>query len=593
MFGTIYHACPWIKGGKREPARWYVHARPHVVVRLKRWMANLRQDYVLVAPGQAERLPSVSDGPEAVADLALFLQRFPMEVQCPEHFEARGGEQVARQASLAALLAPGYEPPTVDLAIPLRPYQRAAVDWQWRTGGLLLADDVGLGKTGSAIGTLTRPDRLPAVVVTLPLLPAQWKREVERFAPGLRVLVPKSAKPEELFDLRGRHGADPGWTPATWLAADVIVINYHKLAKLGPLLAKWARTVIWDEAQELRRDESEKYRAAHHLAGAVAYRMALSATPIHNYGGEMFHVLECTSPGALGTRDEFHREYCSGSPARLKDPAAFGSYLRDAGLMLRRTRAEVGRELPKLSKIVVDLELDLEAIDRIATPAAELARIILAQGGGLRRGAQMEAAGQFSMWLRQATGIAKARPTAEFVRLLAEGGEPVLLYGFHHAVYDLWADLLKDFRPAFVTGRESPAAKRESLGRFVAGDAKVLILSTRAGAGLDGLQHACRTVVYGELDFSPAVHEQGIGRVFRDGQADPVLAYFLVGDDGSDPVISDILGLKTQQIEALINPDGELFERAEVDPGHVKRLAEDFLKRRGLPLPEPAPDPAP
>jgi hypothetical protein len=69
-------------------------------------------------------------------------------------------------------------------------------------------------------------------------------------------------------------------------------------------------------------------------------------------------------------------------------------------------------------------------------------------------------------------------------------------------------------------------------------------MSLRSGAGLDGLQKRCSTMVFGELDWSPGVHHQCIGRLDREGQEQPVTAMFLVCDDGSDPPMMEVLGLK-------------------------------------------------
>jgi len=106
---------------------------------------------------------------------------------------------------------------------------------------------------------------------------------------------------------------------------------------------------------------------------------------------------------------------------------------------------------------------------------------------------------------------------ADFVRLLVESGEQVVLYGWHREVYHIWLDRMADLKPALFTGTESTSQKQEAKRRFLAKETPVLIMSLRAGAGVDGLQHVCKTVVYGELDWSPGVHEQGVGRVFRDG----------------------------------------------------------------------------
>src|SRR5687767_15689991 len=59
------------------------------------------------------------------------------------------------------------------------------------------------------------------------------------------------------------------------------------------------------------------------------------------------------------------------------------------------------------------------------------------------------------------SGIAKAPYVALFVRMLVEAGEKVVLYGWHHAVYDLWCQSLKDLKPAMFTGNESPTRSEE------------------------------------------------------------------------------------------------------------------------------------
>ena len=105
------------------------------------------------------------------------------------------------------------------------------------------------------------------------------------------------------------------------------------------------------------------------------------------------------------------------------------------------------------------------------------------------------------------------------------------------------------------------------------------MISLRAGAGLDGLQYSgCRTIVFGELDWSPGVHEQNIGRVHRDGQPDPVVAYYLVADDGADPIMVETLGLKQDQVDGIRNPD-DIFPERKGGPGKdISALAKAYLE---------------
>jgi hypothetical protein len=58
--------------------------------------------------------------------------------------------------------------------------------------------------------------------------------------------------------------------------------------------------------------------------------------------------------------------------------------------------------------------------------------------------------------MRQATGIAKAPYVAEFVRLLLDSEQKVLLFGWHREVYNIWLHALREFKPLLYTGTESP-----------------------------------------------------------------------------------------------------------------------------------------
>src|SRR5262249_17429888 len=156
--------------------------------------------------------------------------------------------------------------------------------------------------------------------------------------------------------------------------------------------------------------------------------------------------------------------------------------------MLRGTRIEVGRELPPLTKIIQPVEADGSALHEVSNRAAHLARLILAQGGAPET--KFKASGELDWRLRMATGIGKAGHVAEFVELLVESGEKVVLYAWHHQCYNIYANKLARYKPAFYTGKQSIPQKRESKRRFCEGETPILILSLRAGAGIDGLQYS-------------------------------------------------------------------------------------------------------
>jgi len=537
-------------------------------------MIRLKRTFSGISPRQFGTV-KLSDTLENCRELVWFLQRFPMEVEERPHLEQRALAHQAREEDIHKLLVGDYKPREFELAIPAREYQAVAADLALRTGGLLVADDVGLGKTAVGICMLTDPLTRPALVVTLTHLPRQWEDEIHRFAPELRTHIIKKGTPYDVTKVRGKTTPFP----------DVLIINYHKLAGWSETLAPIINSVVYDEVQELRRGHlSQKGTAAFYLSNSVKWRTGLSATPIFNYGGEIYNVIDAIQPGSLGTEAEFTREWCNAYSEKksIQHPKVFGTYLRDQGLMLRRTREDVGRELPDLLKVPHHIDCDQKALDDIKGRATELAKIIL-DSAPLEKGVKFKAAEELSWRLRQATGISKAPYVAAFVRLLVESGEPVVLYGWHRMVYELWLEMLDDLHPVMYTGSESVTKKQAARDAFVEGRSPILIMSLRSGAGLDGLQHACRTVVFGELDWSPGVLEQNMGRVHRDGQPNKVIAYYLLADSGSDPVIAGVLGIKRSQIEGIRDPKRSLIEKLDTGGDNIKRLAAAYL---GVELPE-------
>lgn len=549
---------------------------PHVAIKVKRVFPRIDQ----ARTGQI----TIIDTPEIAADLSWFLSRYPLEMTpaVRDRLTERTAEHEDYVGSLDEILGgrrllDHFPEP----ARPARPYQQQAADLAYLTGGLLLGDEVGLGKTQTAIMLLRDPTTVPALFVVPTHLPQQWLKELNAVLPHLNGHIITKGRPiirdhkgrEKVYDTHG---------------ADVLIISYSKLAGWRDHLAGQIRTVVFDEVQELRRTDSEKYKAAQAIADKADRRMGLSATPIYNYGGEAFAIYEVLKPGTLGTRYEFFREW--GASTRndgqvvLENPAALGAYLTDQGLLLRRTRAEIGRQLPhEPAEIVLDVPSGTTAIDAVMGDVVRMAEQVLT---GTRE-ERFTASGQIDMRLRQATGIDKAPYVAEFVRMLLESEEKVVLFGWHRAVYDVWLDRLAAFHPVMYTGSETPARKQAAVRQFLnEPERRIFICSLRSGAGLDGLQGVANVCVFGELDWSPAMHHQAIGRLARDGQENQVVAYYLVSAEGSDPVIGGVLEAKRQQAEPFMaGDDGALFTAQAEDTQRVKHLARAVLTKAGRPDP--------
>lgn len=549
-----------------------IKARPDVMIRLKR----------IFPRAEANRSGTVTmvATPEVARDLEWVLQRWPMDMSdsVKERMAERATVHRDTETAVREILAGGST--TLKMAEPSceeRGYQVTAAELAVSTGSLLLMDVLGLGKTVSALRMLGADGALPALIVVPTHMPKHWIEKTAMVWPLMRTHVINKRTPYNPADTRQMKGFDP----------DVLICGYSKLSGWGNHLAGKVNTIIFDEVQELRRGKSDKYTAAAQIADGARYSMGLSATPIYNYGGEIFNIMSVLSPDALGDRMEFAREWCGGywndAKTSVSDPAALADYLRDSGLMLRRTRKDVGRELPEAIPITHAIETSKERFDALTSTARDLALQIV-EGSGTKS-ELFTAKGDFDLKVRKATGVAKAPYVADYVRMLLETDEPVVLFGWHRDVYDVWRQRLADHNPVFYTGTESPAQKNAAVEAFVNGDTKLFIMSLRSGAGLDELHKVSKVAVFGELDWSPGIHKQCVGRLVRDdmvaSENDPPLAYYLVSEIGTDPIMADILNIKEQQSAPFEDPNAELFKPAANGGNHIKALAESFLKQSG------------
>ncbi len=553
-FGSIYY--------KEKIDSWIIEeCSPHISIKLKAIFPKLAKN---------KSYPFIFDNSaEVCIDLAWFMSRYPLKMSNDDAKLMEFGRQIHIKTNneINDIFAPDYVPKEVLLkdGKKARNYQLVAKDMLEKCERLLLGDQMGLGKTVTSMlcCMIKKNDVnvcLPAAVVVQAHLCKQWKDAIEEFT-NLSVYIIKKSSPYKLPQ------------------SDVYIFSYHKICGWVDVFKKKSlnlKLVTFDEVAELRRKESTKYSSAIILSKSVDYCLGMSGTPIMGYGNEIFNILNCIKPMCLGNEDDFMREWTKNNKL-INDPKALGSYLLDNNLMLRRTREDVNKELPPVNKIVHHIDYDHEMAAKADMIARQLA-IKATSGSFIERGS---ASRDLDIFARYQTGMAKAKYAAEFIKILLENGEPVLVAAWHIDVHSILMEELAEYNPVFYTGSESPKQKEESKEAFINGKTNLMIMSLRSGIGTDGLQKRCRTVVFAELDYSSAFHDQFIGRVHRDGsdhENDNVTAFFLVSNSGSDPIIMNICGLKASQSQAIIDPNKDPMETYS-DESRAKMLANYYLSK--------------
>ena len=506
-----------------------------------------------------------------VADMCWLMMRYPLEVKLRDlplwdKAVAQARQYAIRQAKSARMPA-RMNPPEGAFTGTLMDFQQEGLGFLMHHDRCLLADEMGLGKTVQALSCIATEKAFPVLVIPPAHLVRNWQEEALRFlrvegrAPRIHVI--RGLKPYDLPE------------------ADIYIMHYLLLRGWKSALTELTvRAVIFDEIQELRHSGTEKYSAASLLSEHCERVIGLSGTPIYNRGGEIWNVVNILDYHFLGDWESFSREWCYGyGSAVVAKPDVLGAYLRREGLMLRRTKQEVLQQLPPKRRLVQELDWNDKLYAQWMAPVMpQLTRWKTDTELTPSQRALLEES--ISQQARQATGLAKAPYVCQFVRMLLEGGEKVLLFAHHHAVMDAYRQELKAFSPGFITGRETGAAKDKAVERFMTGKTDVLCISLRAASGLNLQRATC--VVFGELDWSPAVHSQAEDRAHRIGQEDSLLCYYLVSPQGSDAEMQEALGLKVSQFLGLmgdkpLSPE-ETAAAATQARVHVEKLVERLAK---------------
>lgn len=397
---------------------WQMSKMPaHVKIKLKKLFTSV--------PKNRSDTYNFKNTKEICLDLDWFLQRYPMEMSTSDRdrLTEKNNEYKEFLAEMDRIIAPNWNPQPVEFKDGLAPYkyQQKAIDLFHKTKRLLCGDQVGLGKTVVALGGLIETKCLPAAVVVQPHLVNQWYSQFKKFT-NLRVHAITAGSPEALPE------------------ADVYILKYTNIYKWTDVLTEMnIKTLVLDEVQEVRRQQSQKHWGCKTIADTCEYVLGLSGTPIFNYGFEVWTLYSVMRPDLLSDENSFRREWC-GWDDKVSDPVALGSFLRDSYAYIRRTTEdeEVVRERPRVNKFTHTVGFDKKAIDSMESEAKILAHQVL-QGEFIKRG---QAARELSILIRKKTGISKARDVANYVKMILDNGEKVLLAGWHRDCFIAGTEIL-------------------------------------------------------------------------------------------------------------------------------------------------------
>ncbi len=430
------------------------------------------------------------------------------------------------------------------LVATLRPYQDVGVKWLYFLSqlglGACLADDMGLGKTIQVLGLLLRLKEQgagsgqtmpPSLLIVPASLIGNWKDEIARFAPGIRVYVAHpSEAPAEIL---------AGSAAALEMALDkldLVITTYSMATRLDWLLERQWNLAILDEAQAIKNSGSKQARRVKEIKANA--RLALTGTPVENRLSDLWSLFDFINPGLLGGAKAF----ASWAKTAAQTPGGYAPLRKLVQpYILRRLKTDrrIIADLPEKTEVRAFCGLSKEQIALYQQTVEDMREKIKLSEGIQRKGLVLAYLMRFKQICNHPSqllgdGVYDPAHSGKFQRLqelcqvLADRQEKALVFTqFREITAALEAFLHSIFKcPGLVLHGGTPVSQRKNMvQQFQRDDGPpFFVLSLKAG-GVGLNLTAASHVIHFDRWWNPAVENQATDRTFRIGQKKNVLVH--------------------------------------------------------------------
>lgn len=471
-----------------------------------------------------------------------------------------------------------------------------------RFGRCLIGDDMGLGKTFQSIVwiAINKPRNLPAVIVCPGNVKYKWQEEFEKFT-GIKAQVLEAHKAYKLTyrmlikdevveksksfpstkrrldfikDSKDKKGNGFKVLSKTRVDvpdfhSDVVILNYDILADWEkPIQKMRPKTTVIDECQNIKERKSIRTKQCKKLARLTPYFLALSGTPITNNPSEFYPVLNMIAPHDFTSFLEYAFEYCDPKKGYLGKMSYKGAnnmvelHARVSKYMIRRLKVDVLKDLPPKNRFTIPVKitnrkrydraknnflswLENEEGEQAASKAGKAAALV--KVGKLKQLAADGMMAQAVRWIK---------------RHLKRTDRKLVVFGIHKRII---AKLIEEFpNGCVVNGSVNAKQLQAEVDRFQNDPNSRLFFGNIKAAGVGITLTAASDVLFLELGWTPAEHEQAEDRVYRIGQsAEEVSIHYLIGVDTIFEDIWELLEKKQDICSQIL--DGKSLPRDYIE----------------------------
>ena len=272
----------------------------------------------------------------------------------------------------------------------LYPYQREGIEQISRFGGrVLLADQMGLGKTAQGLVWMRENTKPPCIVICPASLKINWAREAWKFIrikaeilegksmviKGIPIEIKdkfekycsahKKPMDKMILDFMARCCQ---YKPKRWKPyRQLIIISYDILQEwIDDLRHLHPKLVIMDECQYIKNRSALRTKAVRELCARVPFLIGMSGTPMTNRPIELFSILSLIRKDRYDNFYKFAWRYCNPKRNQYGWDFTGSKNLKELHkqlsntCMIRRRKEDVLKDLPAKSRFVVPMAVQLK-----------------------------------------------------------------------------------------------------------------------------------------------------------------------------------------------------------------------------------------
>ena len=435
-----------------------------------------------------------------------------------------------------------YEIPK-DLNATLRDYQVSGFEFfktlsDYQFGGIL-ADEMGLGKTIQTIAFLLSNKDKKSIVITPTALIYNWKNELEKFAPTLKVGLLHAAKSEREKILDNIDNYDVILTTYTTYKND---IDKYKNINFD--------YCIIDEAQNIKNPDAIITKAIKNVNAKVKF--ALTGTPIENNLMELWSIFDFIMPGYLYNKSKFKSIFVNNDKNIIELKNLIKPFI------LRRTKKEVITELPDKieQKIIIDLEKEHKRaykgyVNLITRKIKENNQDNITVFSYLTKLRQLCLSPELMVKNYQG----KNSKLDVLINIINDSSdEKILVFSQFTKVLEVIGKRLNEenISYSYLDGKTSAKDRVKLVEEFNTNNNKVFLISLKAGGTGLNLTSA-NIVVHFDPWWNPAVEDQASDRAHRIGQKNVVNVIKLIAKSTAEERVINLQETKKELIEDVIN----------------------------------------